>query len=362
MQMQALQKCQPLNNSIEIVSFESDPDLLEDFIDFPWQLYRGDDNWIPPSKENLRYRLSKRHHFFDHGQARHFIAYGCNREVLGRVCANINYRLIINGEQIGHVGFFESIDDYSVTEALLDAAMDYLYEQGVKTVWGPVNYATLYEYRFVTKGFDKKTFFSDIYNPPYYPEHFQRYGFSPLRTYYTDANFEKAPVLKKYQRFRKRFEKMGYSTRNVDLSNYDQELRLLYDLLFKCFSDNFAFTHLDYDEYFDLYKKYETLIEPKHLKFALNQDKKEIGFYLAFPDLSGQHKHAFLTKMVGVLPEYIHVGVGMALTHEMFQDVTKVNYDYSIVPFRIEGNVSRKFGEGLCSRYKEYGLFEYKIS
>ncbi|MFL0804328.1 MAG: hypothetical protein K6L81_11460 [Agarilytica sp.] len=362
MQAQALRNRQLHNTSIEIVSFESDPNLLEEFIDFPWRLYHGDENWIPPRKDNLRYRLSNKHHFFDHGQARHFIAYDKNREILGRVTANINYRLIIEGEQIGHVGFFESIDDYSVTEALLDSAINYLHEQGVKTIWGPINYATLYEYRFVTKGFDKKTFFSDVYNPPYYPEFFQRYGFSKLRDYFTDTNEDKAPVLKKYQRFRKRFLDMGYSTRNVDLSNYDNELRLLYDLLFKCFSDNFAFTHFDYDEFVDLYKKYETLIEPKHLKFALNQDKKEIGFYLAFPDLSGQHKNAFLTKMVGVLPEYVHVGVGMALTHEMFEDVIKVNYDYSIVPFRIEGNASRKFGKGLCSGYKEYALFEYKLA
>ncbi|MFL0801843.1 MAG: hypothetical protein K6L80_15430 [Agarilytica sp.] len=361
MHAQALQNSLSYNNAIEIISFESDADLLEDFIDFPWQLYRGNTNWIPPSKENLRYRLSKSHHFFDHGQARHFIAYGKNREVLGRVTANINYRLIIEGEQIGHVGFFESIDDYSVTEALLDSAMAYLYEHGIKTIWGPINYATLYEYRFVTKGFDKKTFFSDVYNPPYYPEFFQRYGFSQLRGYYTDYNQDKETVLKKYQRFRRRFDNMGYSTRNVDLSNYDNEMRLLYDLLFRCFSDNFAFTHFDYAEFFDLYKKYKTLIEPKHLKFALNQNGEEIGFYLAFPDLSGQHDNAFLTKMVGVLPGYIHVGVGMALTHEMFQDVIEVNYDYSIVPFRIEGNPSLKFGKGLCSGYKEYGLFEYKV-
>ena len=45
------------------------------FFDLPWDLYRGDPNWVPPirlvQKELLNFR---RHPFYDDAEIRHFLA------------------------------------------------------------------------------------------------------------------------------------------------------------------------------------------------------------------------------------------------------------------------------------------------
>ncbi|HWY89352.1 MAG TPA: hypothetical protein VNY31_01640 [Solirubrobacteraceae bacterium] len=63
---------------------------LNEFIKLPWQLYRGEPNWVPPLLMDVRKRLDrKRNPFFEHAEGEYFLAWRDGRPV-GRVSAHID--------------------------------------------------------------------------------------------------------------------------------------------------------------------------------------------------------------------------------------------------------------------------------
>ena len=62
------------NNSISIEPVTSRPQEKA-FIRFPWKLYKGDPNWIPPLIDNTRELLNyKPHAFYDNAEIQTFLA------------------------------------------------------------------------------------------------------------------------------------------------------------------------------------------------------------------------------------------------------------------------------------------------
>lgn len=349
-----------------IVSFEFDADLIGRFVELPWRIYRGDGNWTPPSRDVVRAQLSESHPFYRHGRSRKFIACDESGDVCGRVAAIVNDNFDSQDVGIGHVGFFECVDRFDVASALLDRAFDYLRQNGVAKVWGPLNYATLYSYRFLTKGFDRPAFYTDIYNPPYYPEYFKAYGFRELRTYYSDIveaqPGDLAGLERTYGYARQRLARAGFTTRPVDMENFESEIVLLYDLVSEIFKDNFAFSGMEYDEFRRIYMPYEKLLNPENLLFSYDPKGRPIGFFLSYPDFSNRYPRTYVGKMLGVLPQYKRYGVGSGLLHDAMLTYLRDGYERCIASLRIEGNPSLKFGAQLYRPFKEYVLYEYDLT
>src|SRR6185503_10799256 len=81
------------------------------FFNLPWDLYRGDPNWVPPirivQKELLNFRP---HPFYENAEVRHFLALS-NGKPSGRISAIINHaHNKWYHEQRGFFGYFESVD------------------------------------------------------------------------------------------------------------------------------------------------------------------------------------------------------------------------------------------------------------
>ena len=54
------------------------------FIKFPWKIYRGDPNWVPPLIMERRAFLDpKQNPFFDHSEVRLFLAFERNSRLAG---------------------------------------------------------------------------------------------------------------------------------------------------------------------------------------------------------------------------------------------------------------------------------------
>jgi hypothetical protein len=112
----------------------------KEFLEFPWKLYRGDPNWIPPlritQKENVGYA---RNPFYDRNRIQTFLA--CRGgEVCGRIAAILNVAHIErHNDPRGFFGFFECRDDQEATNALFDACRGWLVTQGISKLRGPAN-------------------------------------------------------------------------------------------------------------------------------------------------------------------------------------------------------------------------------
>src|SRR5262245_8453476 len=108
------------------------------FIRFPYSLYRGDPNWVPPLEMERRDFLNPRKNpFFDFGEVELFLARR-HGEVVGRIAAIKDPRYnAFHGTRQGFFGLFESVDDVAVARALFDAAAQWLRGRGFDTMVGP---------------------------------------------------------------------------------------------------------------------------------------------------------------------------------------------------------------------------------
>ena len=149
-----------------IKEFTFEHGLTQKFMDLGHEIYRGDDNWIPPIRGDLARQLGPDFPFYRKAGNSHrkFVAVSGGK-VHGRIAAMVNCDLKTGeGEQIGTLGFFECINDYHVARDLIGASLQWLSgEMGVSHVWGPMNFDIWHGYRFMTKGFDQDDFRNPLF-------------------------------------------------------------------------------------------------------------------------------------------------------------------------------------------------------
>src|SRR2546422_116681 len=100
---------------------------LDRFIGFPYDHYRGDPLWVPQLRMDVRTLLTPgKNPFFEHAEAQYFIAEREGRTV-GRIAAIKNdAHTREHGDRVGFYGFFESVNEQPVANALFDAAARWL--------------------------------------------------------------------------------------------------------------------------------------------------------------------------------------------------------------------------------------------
>ena len=148
------------------------------FIKLPQNIYKNDPNWIAPLEILIREKLNrKKNPFFLHGWAQEFLAVE-GEDVLGRILVSDDSRF--NAEHntnVGMFGFFESVNDQNVANALLDEGARVLKEErGRDFLFGPVEFSTNYEYALLVDGFDSPPKAMMTYNPSYYKTLFETWG------------------------------------------------------------------------------------------------------------------------------------------------------------------------------------------
>ena len=166
---------------INVTPVQSPADLKA-FINLPWAIYRNDPHWVPPLRSDLKKRLDKsRYPFFDHAEAEFLIARREGR-VVGRIVAIKNDSHIdFHEEQVGFFGFFESIEDPEVAAALFSHAAQWLRGHKLEVMRGPVNYSTNDDCGSLIDGFDSAPMIMMSYNPPYYPNLIEGFGFKKAK-------------------------------------------------------------------------------------------------------------------------------------------------------------------------------------
>src|SRR5260370_28385069 len=157
----------------------------DQFIKFPWQIYKNNPAWVPPLIIERKAFLDRnKHPFYQHGDAALFLAKR-NNEIVGRIMASDdpNYNAL-HRSNIGCFGLFESIDDVDVARALLDAATDWLRHRGRSEIMGPIDYSTNYVCGLLIDGFKHPPTLLTAHNPPYYARLIEACGFEREKDWY----------------------------------------------------------------------------------------------------------------------------------------------------------------------------------
>ena len=160
---------------------------IRDFHSLPVFINKGDPNWIRPLTRDVESVFSSdTNKLFRNGEARRWILSDSTGATVGRVAAFYSRKIASSDTgPIGGMGFFECINNSRAAAMLFDACRDWLAEKGMTAMEGPENFGERDRWwGLLVDGFVPPNYCMP-YNPPYYRQLFEGYGFRNYFEQYT---------------------------------------------------------------------------------------------------------------------------------------------------------------------------------
>ncbi len=142
-------------------------------------IYKNDAAYVRPLDVMIEEIFDpKINEFYQHGEAARFLLVNDNNAPIGRVAVFINRKKAFGFEQpTGGMGFFECINNEQAAFMLFDTAKQWLSQRGMEAMDGPINFGENDNFwGLLVEGFSQPAFGMQ-YNPSYYKEFFEKYGF-----------------------------------------------------------------------------------------------------------------------------------------------------------------------------------------
>jgi len=271
----------------------SDKKTRNQFLDVVRRIYRDDPVYVRPLDKEIESVFDPQQNgFFSHGEATRWILQNDSGEPVGRVAAFINrHKAFTFPQPTGGMGFFECINDKTASNVLFDVARDWLAARGMQAMDGPINFGENdANWGLLVEGFTHPGL-GMSYNPPYYREFFESYGFQ----FYFEQVSNHLDLTKPFpERFWKIAEwsmkKPELSFRHVDFKKttmFIRHLKEIYDDAWK-FHENF--TPMDESTLIRGLQKTRPFVDPEMIWFAYYNDEP-VGFLIMFPDVNQILKH-----------------------------------------------------------------------
>lgn len=285
-----------MNSSVDIRSFQvilvTNAAEQKMFLDVPIMVYARDRYWVPPLRSDVAKKFDPSNPFFQYGRLQQFVAIR-EAKPIGRIVSAVNDRLVDReGKNIGIFGFFECVEDFEVAQALLSAASQWLREQGMTEVRGPIDLSTHNNCLFLVDGFDSPPMVMMPYNPAYYPKFLEQDGWHKAKDAYAyDFPLDK-PLSPEFEKGYKIACKSGVNFRPLRTKGegFEQDAIGLYNLFTKAFSDNWSSTPRTQSEFLDEAKSLQSLVDPDVFPIA-EYNGEMIGFWMGLPDYNIPLKH-----------------------------------------------------------------------
>lgn len=373
-------------SNIEIKALHPKKDIVK-FLKFAWKIYEGDTNWVPPLFMDKKKLLNKdKNPFFKTAQMEMFMAYK-DSEPVGRIAAIKNdTHNEVHNENIGFFGFFESINDQEVANALLDTAKKWLKDKGVNAMRGPANPSSNDEFGMLLEGFDDSPRIMMPYNPKYYLDLMDNYGLKKIKDLYAyqidNPKLLKSEKLIRVAEIARKRSKV--EIKQINLKKFKSELEKIKFVYNKAWAPNWGFIPMTDEEIDNLAKELKPLVEESIVLFA-EVDGKSIAFALVLLDynelikdfngklfpfnwikLFTQRKKIKWARVLilGVIPEYQKRGIDALLYYEITKRAEKIGIMKGEASWILEDNEMMKRGAEQVMNgkiYKKYRVYEMDI-
>jgi len=364
----------------------------DEFIKFPWRIYRDDPAWVPPLIiERRQFINRKRHPFYRHGDAELFLARR-DGKVVGRIMASDDpHYNELHGTNVGCFGLFETVDDDTVSAALLGTAADWLRARGRTEIMGPIDYSTNYVCGLLVDGFEFPPTLLTSHNPPYYQRLIEADGFEKVKDFYAwwfDDPTDAANRLRRVVERRERRGKSRVTIREADLHHLLDEAARMRTIYNQAWRDNWGFVPFTEAEFDDMAREMKPILRSE-LGYMAEDAGKPVGFILALPDINVVLKkiNGRLTKFglpvglakllyyknrinrarliaLGVTGEYRRRGVAEALVLRIIEAGMIARGLFGELSMTLEDNTAvNGFLEAIAAkRYKTYRIFRRPIT
>ena len=162
--------------SIEIKEVLTKKDL-KTWVRFPNKLYKDNEYFVPfLENDEIDTFTKEKNPSYAFCETKLFLAYRGD-EVVGRIAGLINHAYNEKwGKNAIRYTRFDFIDDYEVSEKLLDAVIAWGRERSYNEIMGPIGFNDTDHQGMLIEGFDQLNMSVTFYNYPYYIEHMERLG------------------------------------------------------------------------------------------------------------------------------------------------------------------------------------------
>ena len=361
------------------------------FVKFPWRVYKGDSNWVPPliSDQN-EYLDPAKNQFFNQAEVVLFTAQR-KGEIVGTISPFIDHRLIENtGEQVGGFGFFEVINDFEVAKVLLDSACEWLRVQGMPLLRGPTNFTENDNPGVLIEGANCPPVMLEAHTPPYYKDFLEQYGFEKDHDLYAWRAFRSQigeelknipPDLARVADIARKAAKV--TIRKIRMDHWEEEIDIALQLFNATLKNLPGFNPMTKSDFQRLAGRMRAFIDPDLALFA-EAEGKPIGFCVAIPDVNQVLIHlngrlfpfnwirvnhlirkidVASFKLMGLLEEYRHRGIDAILYLEAVKAIFDKGYAW------MDGSITSEYNPAInllanrlgAERYKHYRIYQKKL-
>lgn len=361
----------------------------EAFVKFPYALYRGDPNWVPPlMMERMDFLDPRKNPWFEFGKAELFLARRAG-QVVGRIAGVHDPRYNeFHGTKLGFFGMFECVNEPGVARALFDAAATWCRAQGFSRFMGPVNFSTNYECSVLVEGFEAPPVVMMAYNPRYYPELYEACGLTKAKDLWAwELSSAVAPPEKVVRIAEKVRQREGVVVRPLNLKDFEGEVRRIKDIYNAAWEKNWGFVPMTEREFDHMAKEMKQLVVPELLLVA-EVKGEPVAFSMTLPDANVALKAAEgrltryglpigLIKLLlasrkikrlrlitlGIREGYRKRGIDAILYLDTLRTARSLGYTGGEVSWTLEDNhlVNRAIEAMGGRKYKTYRLYERSI-
>ncbi len=357
------------------------------FIQFPFDLYRNNPNWVPPLLTDMRNIFNKSTHgFYKHGEAQFLLAMD-GQQPVGRLVMLQSINQAKKISKTAHFYMFESQNDISIAHQLFDRGISWVKKRKIEKVYGPKGMTPMSGLGLLVRGFEHRPAFGMPYNPEYYADFLIKYGFSQVNE--SESGYINIDSISLPEKIFKAAElvkqKKGLYTlqinTNKDLRNAVSILGLMYNAALVGDESGVPLTQNDLNT---MAKGLMWIAQPKLVKIIMKDDQA-IGFLLAYPDVSkalqATHGRILPFGWVRILWEKYHTkcininGIGMVdeyrgmagtavLFSELYDSVSSSRqFKYAeVIQIGVENDRMRRELHDLgIDFYKTHAMYELNI-
>ncbi len=264
-----------------------------EFLRVPLLIYNNDSNYVRPLDTVIEgYFDPTNNSYFNQGEAIRWILLNKRGKTIGRIAAFINFSKIENQEiPTGGVGFFECVNDIEASKILFDTAKEWLSKHSVVAMEGPISFGENDQFwGLLVDGFSQPSYGMN-YNPKYYQNLFEDYGF---KVYYEQNTRE----LNLDNPFPERFfkianwvmnkEGISFKTLNLDeLSKFADDFVYIYN---KAWTNHENFVPMKRDAALTTFDRLKSIIIPELVVFGYVHNEPA-SFIVSIPDLNQVFKY-----------------------------------------------------------------------
>lgn len=336
----------------------TDKKLAREFILVNVELHKNNPAYIRPLDKDIKEVFdAEKNKAFRFGEATRWILKDENGNLLGRIAAFVHKKYKNKGDDVpvGGIGFFDCINDQQAADMLFDVAKHWLMQRGMQAMDGPINFGERDRWwGLVVKGHEIEPMYCMNFNPPYYQQLFETYGF---RNFFNQVCFSLKVKERIQQKFYDRHAEIAkdpnYSSAHIkknQLKKFAADFTTVYN---KAWAGHGGMKQLEEKVVLKMFNSMKPVLDERICWFVYYKNEP-IGTWINLPDLNQWFKHLhgkfdlihklkflwikstrknkkFTGLVFGLVPEFQGKGVDSYMIVEgakIIQGVTTENGEY----------------------------------